>query len=183
MRRRNFLHTVTALGAAAAAPAPLIAVERFGSIRAGWRSLLPANVSPPEPTDLLRLDEEAWRNRLTPERFHVMRQEATERPYTSELNDEDRPGVYLCAACDLPLFTSAMKFDPGTGWPSFFTTIPGALETRTDRFLFFTTIEYHCLRCGGHQGHVFDDGPEPTHERWCNNGIALRFLAKDAGAD
>jgi peptide-methionine (R)-S-oxide reductase len=98
------------------------------------------------------------------------------------LNDEKRSGVYVCAGCSLPLFTSAMKFDSGTGWPSFFTTIPGAFATKKDNFLIYTRTEYHCVRCGGHHGHVFDDGPPPTGQRWCNNGVALRFIPKSGKA-
>jgi len=87
--------------------------------------------------------------------------------------------VFVCRACQLPLFTSEMKFESGTGWPSFFSSIPGHLATRRDFKIFIPRTEYHCVRCGGHQGHVFDDGPAPTHERWCNNGVALRFLPRD----
>ena len=90
--------------------------------------------------------------------------------------------MFVCAGCDLPLFTSEMKFESGTGWPSFFTTIPGAFETKTDFKLIFPRTEYHCARCGGHQGHVFDDGPQPTGQRYCNNGVALKFIPKDAKA-
>jgi peptide-methionine (R)-S-oxide reductase len=114
--------------------------------------------------------------------FDVLRKEATERPGTSPLNDEKRRGVYVCAGCDLPLFTSAMKYDSGTGWPSFFTTIPGAFGTKTDYKIVWPRTEYHCARCGGHHGHVFKDGPKPTGERWCNNGVALRFLPTDSRA-
>jgi len=105
----------------------------------------------------------------------VLREEGTERRYTSALNREKRPGTYVCAGCGTALFTSAMKYDSGTGWPSFFACLPGALETRPDRRLFVERTEYHCAGCGGHQGHVFEDGPAPTGERWCNNGVALRF--------
>jgi peptide-methionine (R)-S-oxide reductase len=121
-----------------------------------------------------RTDEE-WKATLAPAAYYVLRQEGTERRFSSPLNDEKRDGRFLCAACGLPLFTSAMKFDSGTGWPSFFTCLPGALETREDRAFFMVRTEYHCARCGGHQGHVFDDGPPPTGQRWCNNGVALRF--------
>ena len=106
----------------------------------------------------------------------VLREEGTEFPYSSKLNDEKRKGVYVCAGCSLPVFTSAMKFDSGTGWPSFFTTIPGAFGTSTDHKIMYPRIEYHCSKCGGHHGHVFDDGPKPTGQRWCNNGVSLRFI-------
>ena len=92
---------------------------------------------------------------------------------------EKRPGVFACAGCGLPLFTSAMKYDSGTGWPSFFTTIPDVFATKSDFKLILPRMEYHCVRCGGHHGHVFDDGPPPTRQRWCNNGVALRFLPKE----
>jgi peptide-methionine (R)-S-oxide reductase len=123
----------------------------------------------------LVLSDEQWRARLTPAQYNVLRREGTERPGTSKLNNEKRKGVYHCVGCDLPVFTSEMKFDSGTGWPSFFTSLPGAFLTKTDQKLFMTRTEYHCARCGGHHGHVFDDGPKPTGQRWCNNGVALRF--------
>ena len=110
--------------------------------------------------------------------YDVLREEGTERPGTSPLNAEKQPGVFVCAGCDLPLFTSAMKYESGTGWPSFFTTIPGAFGTRRDFKLLLPRTEYHCVRCGGHHGHLFDDGPPPTGQRWCNNGVALRFVPK-----
>jgi peptide-methionine (R)-S-oxide reductase len=116
-----------------------------------------------------------WRGLLTPAQYKVLREEGTERAGTSPLNEEKRKGTYLCAGCGAPLFTADMKFDSGTGWPSFFTCVPGALETKPDHKLFTTRTEYHCARCGGHHGHVFDDGPQPSGQRWCNNGVALRF--------
>ncbi len=103
-------------------------------------------------------------------------QEATERPGSSLLNHEKRKGTFVCAACYLPLFESETKFDSGTGWPSFFRPIPDHIETKKDYKLIFPRTEYHCARCGGHQGHVFDDGPPPTGQRWCNNGVALTFI-------
>jgi len=117
-----------------------------------------------------------WRKLLTSEQYDVLREEGTERRNTSALNGEKRKGTYVCAGCALPLFTSEMKYDSKTGWPSFFTCITGALDTKSDRKLFVPRTEYHCARCGGHQGHVFNDGPPPTRQRWCNNGVALRFL-------
>jgi peptide-methionine (R)-S-oxide reductase len=106
----------------------------------------------------------------------VLFEEGTERPWTSPLNTEKRPGTFVCAACNLPLFRSDKKFDSGTGWPSFFEVIPGHVDTRRDFKLVLPRTEYHCARCGGHQGHVFRDGPEPTGLRYCNNGVALRFV-------
>jgi peptide-methionine (R)-S-oxide reductase len=125
--------------------------------------------------DKIERSDEQWRSLLTPEEYRVLRQEGTERAGTSPLNREKRAGTYVCAGCGQPLFKSEMKFDSGTGWPSFFTALPDALDTRVDRKLFMVRTEYHCARCGGHQGHVFDDGPEPTGLRYCNNGVALRF--------
>lgn len=120
--------------------------------------------------------EAEWRKLLTPEQFQVLREEGTERAFTSPLDREYRKGTYVCAGCELPLFTSEMKFNSGTGWPSFHTTLPGSVETKTDFKLVWPRTEYHCARCGGHQGHVFNDGPKPTGQRWCNNGVALRFI-------
>jgi peptide-methionine (R)-S-oxide reductase len=130
--------------------------------------------------DRLELTDEQWRRRLSPEQYLVLRREGTERPWSSALNAEKRKGVYRCVGCDLPLFTSEMKFDSGTGWPSFFETLPGAFGFRTDYKLFLPRTEYHCARCGGHHGHVFDDGPRPTGKRYCNNGVCLKFEAQAA---
>ena len=120
--------------------------------------------------------DEQWRAELGPDAYRVLRHEATERAGTSPLNDEKRKGTYVCAGCGTPLFTSDMKFDSGTGWPSFFTTLPGVFGTRRDFRLVWPRTEYHCATCGGHHGHVFDDGPSPTGLRYCNNGVALRFV-------
>lgn len=127
-------------------------------------------------TDWANLSKSEWKNRLTALEYDVLRKEGTERPFTSPLNDEKRPGTFVCAGCALPLFTTDMKFDSGTGWPSFFTYIEGALETKKDFKLIVPRTEYHCSRCGGHQGHVFKDGPRPTGLRYCNNGVALDFI-------
>jgi len=131
---------------------------------------------PTEPA-IDRPDEE-WRKELPSETFAVMRKLGTERAGTSPLNNEHRPGMYACAACGLPLFESSTKFDSGTGWPSFFAPLPQAVATTVDRSLGMARTEVHCARCGGHLGHVFADGPRPTGERYCMNGVALNFEPK-----
>ena len=121
------------------------------------------------------LTDADWENRLPKDAFYVLRKEGTERPFSSPLNDEKRKGVFRCAGCGLALFSSKTKFDSGTGWPSFFDYLPDAIETKTDFKLIVPRTEYHCRRCGGHQGHVFNDGPRPTGKRYCNNGVARAF--------
>lgn len=120
--------------------------------------------------------EDEWRKILTEQEFNILREEGTERSGSSKLLDEHRVGTYVCAGCQLPLFKSEWKFESGTGWPSFWTAMEGHVETKPDNFLWYTRMEYHCARCGGHQGHVFNDGPQPTGQRWCNNGVALDFV-------
>jgi peptide-methionine (R)-S-oxide reductase len=120
--------------------------------------------------------KDAWKALLSPEAYAVLFEEATERAGSSPLNAEKRPGTFVCAACYLPLFDASHKYESGSGWPSFFTHLPGVMGTKRDWALILPRTEYHCARCGGHQGHVFDDGPEPTGQRWCNNGVALQFV-------
>jgi len=122
------------------------------------------------------LSKDEWKSRLSPESYYILREEGTERAFTSELNNEKRKGVFHCAGCDLPLFLSDKKYDSGTGWPSFWDPIAGSVATKVDFKLIVPRTEYHCSRCGGHQGHVFKDGPLPTGKRYCNNGLALRFV-------
>ena len=120
--------------------------------------------------------EAEWRKMLSAEQFNVLRQHGTERPWTSPLNKESRRGTYVCAGCELPLFKSDTKFDSGTGWPSFWTPIEGAIGTTVDTSFLMRRTEMHCRRCGGHLGHVFDDGPKPTGLRYCINGVSLKFI-------
>lgn len=120
--------------------------------------------------------EEEWKASLAPEQFRVLRKHGTERAGTSPLNKEYRQGTFQCAGCGTPLFSSQTKFDSGTGWPSFYAPLEGAIETSVDRSLFMTRVEVHCAKCGGHLGHVFEDGPRPTGQRYCMNGVALEFV-------
>jgi peptide-methionine (R)-S-oxide reductase len=120
-----------------------------------------------------------WRELLSDQQYQVLFKESTERPWTSHLNDEKRAGTYVCSACYLPLFLSETKFDSGTGWPSFYQAIEANVDSKRDWKLVLPRTEYHCARCGGHQGHVFEDGPKPTGQRWCNNGVALQFVPQD----
>ena len=166
MTRRQWLGLLTSLG--------------FGSAASRAAAQAPANKPAASRVEPLLLTDAQWRQRLTPAQYQVLREEGTERAGSSPLNDEKRKGSYHCAGCDLALFSSSMKFDSGTGWPSFFTTLPGAVQTKRDFHLVLPRTEYHCARCGGHHGHVFDDGPKPTGLRYCNNGVALKFVAEAA---
>jgi peptide-methionine (R)-S-oxide reductase len=128
----------------------------------------------------LTLSDAEWKKRLSPAAYAVLRKEATEPPGSSPLLKEHRQGAFACAGCALPLFSSRTKYDSGTGWPSFWKPLPGAIGTSVDRLLGFERTEVHCRRCGGHLGHVFDDGPPPTGKRYCMNGVALKFVAGKA---
>ena len=124
----------------------------------------------------LKLSDAEWKQRLSPAAYRVLRDHGTESPGSSPLNGEKRRGVFHCAGCELPLFSSDTKYESGTGWPSFHTPLAGALGTKTDFKMILPRTEYHCVRCEGHQGHVFDDGPRPSGKRYCNNGVALKFV-------
>lgn len=185
MKRRTFLLSGGALITAAAAPFVWRAATardyeegELLDVQKDWRESVPEGIEFELDLAKITKDKAAWRSELEPASYDVLFRDATERAWTSPLNDEKRPGVFVCRACELPLFTTAMKFDSGTGWPSFFTHIPGHMGTKKDFKLIWPRTEYHCIRCGGHQGHVFNDGPAPTGQRWCNNGVALRFLPK-----
>ena len=127
---------------------------------------------------MVQKTDEEWKATLTPEQFHVLREHGTERAGTSPLNVEKREGIFACSGCGHPLFTSDTKFESGTGWPSFYRPIEGAIATTTDRSYGMTRVEAHCSQCGGHLGHVFPDGPRPTGDRYCMNGVALKFEPK-----
>lgn len=185
MQRRGFLQGLTLAVFASsllrtAQAAQAATTKEIEALQKNWRALLAANFKAPAPTEPLKLSNDEWRKRLNPAQFKILREEGTERPGTSPLNAEKRPGVFACAGCDLPLFTSEMKYESGTGWPSFFTSIPGTFANKKDFLLVLPRVEYHCVRCGGHHGHVFDDGPAPTRQRWCSNGVALKFIPKQA---
>lgn len=158
MIERRYLIGGLALGGAMIAAPLLFAKSSRPKAEAGWQ-----------------LSEAQWRKRLTPLEYRILREGATERPFTSPLDAEKRAGTFVCAGCALPLYSSTTKYDSRTGWPSFWAPIRGAVRTGTDYDLGYPRTEVHCRRCGGHLGHVFGDGPKPTGKRYCMNGVAMRF--------
>jgi len=151
-------------------------VAAFAALRWG----LPTDAAPAGKFEIEKSDEE-WRRILTPAQYDILRRHGTERAGTSPLNKEKRPGTFACAGCDLALFSAETKFESGTGWPSFYRPLPDAVGTSTDKSYLMTRTEAHCRRCGGHLGHVFEDGPPPTGLRYCINGLALKFIPAAAG--
>jgi peptide-methionine (R)-S-oxide reductase len=162
MNRRNFLKDVLGM-------ASVLAFATFYK---------PGGSMADDTIEALKLDDAEWKKRLSADQYDVLREEGTEPPFTSPLNNEKHEGTFACAGCGLALFPSKFKFDSGTGWPSFYDAMPGHVKTKTDYKIIAPRTEYHCARCGGHQGHVFNDGPAPTGLRYCNNGVALKFLPK-----
>lgn len=169
MKRRTFLYA----GAGSAALLAGASLFRF-------QSMGPDAMAKTDETFPVMKSKAEWKAQLSPQQYAVLREEATERAFTSPLNDEKREGIFHCAGCDQPLYSSETKFDSGTGWPSFWAALPDAVGTKADNSLFMTRTEVHCARCGGHLGHIFDDGPEPTGKRHCLNGVALTFRPAQA---
>jgi peptide-methionine (R)-S-oxide reductase len=169
MKKRSFLRV-------GIATAGTVCLSHYLPGRAS-EAMASANSQPTKTGFEMTKTEEEWRKVLTPEQFRVLRQHGTERAGTSPLDQQHSKGTFVCAGCDLPLFTSETKFNSGTGWPSFYAPIEGAVETTIDKALFMTRVEVHCHRCGGHLGHVFDDGPKPTGKRYCMNGISMAFIS------
>jgi len=185
MDRRGLLRALLAAplaGASWLAHAQKKGMQMVEDLQQNWKTYLATGVATPSASEPVKLSKDEWRKRLAPASYNVLRDDGTERAGTSPLDREKRAGVFVCAGCDLPLFTAAMKFDSGTGWPSFFTTIPGMFTEKTDYYLIYPRTEYRCKRCDGHHGHVFKDGPPPTGLRYCNNGVALKFIPKDGKA-
>ena len=164
MNRRSFIKL-------AAGGTGILALSRFNMLEQAMAT---------ERIERVSKSDTEWKKLLTPAQYDVLREEGTERPFSSPLDNETRSGMFICVACGLSLFPSKYKFDSGTGWPSFYDALPGHIEKKTDYKLILPRTEYHCARCGGHHGHVFDDGPAPTGLRYCNNGVALKFIPDKA---
>lgn len=173
MKKRTFLSLV----------GPIMGAVLLSDCLPGRRAIAlaapikPVKPKPNKPIFEITKTEQEWRNSLTPAQFYVLREKGTERAGSSPLEKQYGKGLFACAGCDLPLFNSSTKFDSGTGWPSFYQPIEGAVQTSTDRSFLMNRTEVHCRRCGGHLGHVFNDGPKPTGKRYCMNGVAMKFVA------
>lgn len=171
MQRRHFLQWAIGTGAGLLlTSAPALTARASDSARFHAVNAMAGDFQP------IEREADYWRRHVDDDAWRILFRDGTERPYSSPLDKLYEDGTYVCAACHLPLFSSATKYDSRTGWPSFYQPFAGHIDTRPDHSWFGERTEYHCARCGGHQGHVFEDGPEPTGERWCNNGLALRFV-------
>jgi len=180
MDRRSFLHQLAWISAAPLALSATACTP--GQSRPSGAPTAPDTLGVhalPDDIPPLEKSTDEWRSLLSENEFHILFEEGTEPRRSSPLLDEKRTGTYICAACRLPLFSSKTKYESGTGWPSFWAPLDGKLDTKKDMKLGYARTEYHCVRCGGHQGHIFEDGPEPTGLRYCNNGLALAFVPAD----
>ena len=175
MDRRTFVLALAAAPFCVHAQTKGRTMKDIDALQKNWKTFLPAGATVPAAAEPLKLSKDEWKKRLPAQSYNVLREEGTERAGTSALNAEKRAGIYACAGCGLPLFSSATKFDSGTGWPSFWKPLPNAIATSRDSAFGMVRVEEHCRRCGGHLGHIFDDGPPPTGKRHCLNGLALTF--------